>query len=75
VHPFGEDVHYTDARGDAEPAAIAEELRDYLRRHGFDDAAVAPIQAGIEDSFMALMGEVRGERNEVGGSANGNPRP
>jgi ABC-2 type transport system ATP-binding protein len=55
VHPFGEDVHYTDARAGADPAAIAEELRVYLRRDGFDDATVAPIEAGIDDSFMALM--------------------
>jgi ABC-type multidrug transport system ATPase subunit len=55
VHPFGEDVHYTDARSEAEPAAIAKELSDYLRRDRFADAAVAPIEAGIEDSFMALM--------------------
>jgi ABC-type multidrug transport system ATPase subunit len=57
VHPFGEDVHYTDAREGADGATIAEELRDYLRREGFDDAAVAPIEAGIEDVFMARMAD------------------
>ena len=56
VYPFGEEVHYTDARADADPEAIAAELRAYLRRERFDDASVAPAAAGIEDSFMALMG-------------------
>jgi drug efflux transport system ATP-binding protein len=57
VHPFGDNLHYTDARRDVEPAAIAEELRVYLEREGFPDAVVTPIEAGIEDSFMALMGQ------------------
>ena len=54
--PFGEELHYSDARVDTAPAAIADELREYLRAHGFADAQVAPIQPGIEDTFMALMG-------------------
>ena len=66
VHPFGEDVHYTDARGDAQPAMIAEELSHYLRRERFGEVAVAPIRAGIEDSFMALMSEGGGRRVEGG---------
>jgi ABC-2 type transport system ATP-binding protein len=57
VHPFGEDVHYTDVRRGAEPTAIAEELHGYLRRERFEDATVKPIPADIEDTFMALMGE------------------
>jgi ABC-type multidrug transport system ATPase subunit len=62
VHPFGEDAHYTDARREAEPAAIGAELRDFLRRERFEGATVTPIPAGIEDSFMALMGEGSGQR-------------
>jgi ABC-type multidrug transport system ATPase subunit len=61
VHPFGEDLHYTDARRGLDPAVIAEELRAYLEREGFPDAVVTPIQAGIEDTFMAMMGEGEGE--------------
>jgi ABC-type multidrug transport system ATPase subunit len=57
VHPFGEDLHYTDARRELGPAVIAEELRAYLEREGFPDAVVTPIQAGIEDCFMAMMGK------------------
>ncbi len=56
-HPFGEDLHYTDARLGLDPVLIAEELRVYLDHEGFPGAVVTPIQAGIEDSFMAMMGE------------------
>ncbi|MFN2567178.1 MAG: hypothetical protein ABR499_19455 [Gemmatimonadaceae bacterium] len=31
VHPFGEDVHYTDVRRGAEPTAIAEEFADVFQ--------------------------------------------
>lgn len=54
--PFGEELHYSDERSDMAPAAIAAEVRAYLRSHGFADAEVAPIRPGIEDTFMALMG-------------------
>lgn len=60
VFPFGEELHYTDARGGSEPERVAAELRVYLAGHGFDDAAVRPIAATIEDSFMALMESARG---------------
>jgi ABC-type multidrug transport system ATPase subunit len=56
VYPFGDSVHYTDARADVDANAIAEELTKYLRERGFTDARTEPIEAGIEDSFMALMG-------------------
>jgi ABC-2 type transport system ATP-binding protein len=55
VYPFGEELHYTDARADAEPGAVAGEVRAWLRGEGFADAEAEPIRAGIEDSFMALM--------------------
>jgi hypothetical protein len=64
VHPFGEDLHYTDVRRGAEPAEIAKELRGFLVREGFADASVEPISAGIEDAFMALMNEGGGWRTE-----------
>ncbi|CAN5378999.1 hypothetical protein BH09GEM1_BH09GEM1_05460 [soil metagenome] len=59
VFLFGDALHYADERHDARepgPAPIASEVLDYLHAHGFADAAVAPIAAGIEDSFMARMG-------------------
>ncbi len=51
VYAFGDSIHYTDARETADP----DELRQYLRARGFEDAEVEPIRAGIEDVFMALM--------------------
>jgi ABC-2 type transport system ATP-binding protein len=59
AHPFGEKVHYTDARRGLDPAEIVQELRAHLDREGFPDAVVTPIQAGIEDSFMAMMGSAQ----------------
>lgn len=56
VYPFGDSLHYTDARADVDENAIVAELEKYLRDRGFTDAKAEPIQAGIEDSFMALMG-------------------
>ena len=56
VHPFGEELHYTDSRRGLDSIAIADELRAYLEREGFSDAVVTPTQAGIEDSFMVMMG-------------------
>jgi ABC-2 type transport system ATP-binding protein len=67
VHPFGEELHYTDARRDADPASIADEIGAYLGREGFPDAVAAPIRAGIEDSFMALMDEGSGRGTAGGG--------
>ncbi|MDZ4701257.1 MAG: ABC transporter ATP-binding protein [Rhodothermales bacterium] len=55
VYAFGESLHYTDTRPDARPA----DLLAYLADHGVGEAHVAPIAAGIEDVFMALMDEHR----------------
>lgn len=56
VYPFGAELHYADRRADADPGALAEELQAHLRRDGAADVRVAPIAAGIEDSFMELLG-------------------
>ena len=56
VYPFGDSLHYTDARADIDADAIVPELDKYLGDRGFGDVTAEPIQAGIEDSFMALMG-------------------
>lgn len=53
VYPFGETLHYTDAR----PAVEPDELRRYLLERGVDGVEVHAIRAGIEDAFMALMQE------------------
>ena len=54
VYPFGDAVHYTDDRTGTAAAAIAPELRDFLAGRG-ESVDVAPIAAGIEDAFIALM--------------------
>jgi ABC-2 type transport system ATP-binding protein len=55
VHLFGESLHYTDRRTDAKD--IAGELTSFLQERGLKDVVVEPITAGIEDSFIALMGK------------------
>jgi ABC-type multidrug transport system ATPase subunit len=54
VFPFGATLHYTDARQALPPERAADEVRAFLREHGLADAEVSPIDAGIEDVFMAL---------------------
>jgi ABC-type multidrug transport system ATPase subunit len=56
VYPFGDELHYTDDREGADPAEVASDVAAYLSAEGFDDTDVEPVSAGIEDSFMALMG-------------------
>ena len=56
VYLFGETLHYSDARLEVAPKQVAVEVRAYLAAHGHGDATAEPIAAGIEDSFMALMG-------------------
>ncbi|NTU52906.1 MAG: ABC transporter ATP-binding protein [Chlorobiaceae bacterium] len=60
AYAFGSSVHYTDRRATARPP----ELIAWLRSQGFDEVEVEPIEAGIEDTFMALMEEpaTKGER-------------
>jgi ABC-2 type transport system ATP-binding protein len=53
VHLFGESLHYTDRR---EQADVVHDLRQFLSANGHPDAIVAPVAPGIEDSFIALMG-------------------
>ncbi len=57
VYPFGEFVHYTDSRAEAQP----EEITAYLAGQGFTDAEAHSIKANIEDSFMALMESPSGQ--------------
>ena len=59
VYPFGTKLHFTDDRKDYDPQNVAAELRDYLKREGFQEIEVNPIVAGIEDRFMDLMPTAR----------------
>jgi ABC-type multidrug transport system ATPase subunit len=56
VFPFGDDLHYSDARAGLPADEVARETEAWLIAEGFADARVEPIVAGVEDTFMALMG-------------------
>jgi ABC-2 type transport system ATP-binding protein len=56
VYPFGDALHYVDARAGEPAAAIAGELRAFLTSHGFGDASVEPTPPTVEDTFIARMG-------------------
>ena len=56
VYPFGAELHYTDDRASLTPDRVIRESTAYVKSEGFDDATAHPISAGIEDSFMELMG-------------------
>jgi ABC-2 type transport system ATP-binding protein len=60
VFPFGDELHYTDDREGAAADEVARDVAAYLAREGFSEARVEPVAAGIEDSFMALMGAPEG---------------
>ena len=55
VWPFGEVVHYTDARAGMADASIIAELETFARAAGVDRLEVQAIDAGIEDAFMWHM--------------------
>jgi len=58
VYPFGEVVHVTDARAEAHPEA----LQRHLEAEGLSGVEVRPIEASIEDQFIALMSAADGGR-------------
>ncbi len=58
--PFGEDVHFSDARVELAPSELEAALRAHLLNAGFSDARVVSIAPGIEDAFIELMGEAPG---------------
>ena len=55
VWPFGDVLHYTDARAGWSASAVVQELRDYASAMGLQGAEFLPIAATIEDAFMWLM--------------------
>ena len=62
VYPFGDTIHYVDARAEAAAPAIAAELQAFLVSRGFGDAQVEPTTPTVEDTFIARMGEPEGAR-------------
>ena len=59
VWPFGEMLHYTDARDDVSAEDVARELGRHLAAGGFPDVSASAIPAGIEDAFMWYMAQER----------------
>ncbi|MBA3259677.1 MAG: ABC transporter ATP-binding protein, partial [Gemmatimonadales bacterium] len=59
VWPFGEALHYTDARRDLAPELIARELAAHVQSAGLSEVSMAPIAASIEDAFMWYMNQAR----------------
>jgi ABC-type multidrug transport system ATPase subunit len=55
VWPFGEVLHYTDKRINADESLVRRELVDHAARMDAGTIEVAPIRAGIEDAFMWEM--------------------
>jgi len=65
VYPFGEELHFTDRREEADPAEIAAELRAWTRERDLRVDRLEPTRAGIEDVFMALMDDPAGADGEA----------
>lgn len=53
--PFGESVHFTDARAGLPVETAARELAAHLAAAGIADARVTPATPGIEDAFIWHM--------------------
>jgi ABC-type multidrug transport system ATPase subunit len=53
VFPFGDVMHYTDARVHAAPDEIASDVKTYLIAGGFTDASVEVLTPTVEDVFIA----------------------
>ncbi len=56
VYPFGEVLHYTDARASLPVETIGQEVVAFLEGRGLTSVSAARIPATIEDSFMAYLG-------------------
>ena len=53
AYPFGDVVHYTDARTDLPAEKIGADIKRFLDANGFTDASVEPMTPTVEDSFIA----------------------
>ena len=67
AYPFGEAIHYADARVDLAPEAIAADLRGFLSSRGLADARVEPTAPTVEDTFIAKMSGPDGARPALSG--------
>ncbi len=62
AYPFGDVLHYTDARTDLPAEAIGADLKRFLDASGFSDASVEPLTPTVEDSFIARTESDPGSR-------------
>jgi drug efflux transport system ATP-binding protein len=62
AYPFGETLHYADARSDAAPDRIAGEVAAFLSSRGLAGACVERTTPTVEDTFIARMGVPEGDR-------------
>ncbi len=62
VYPFGETLHYADARRDLAPERTIADVAAFLASRGFADARVEQTRPTVEDSFIARMGAPDGDR-------------
>ncbi|HEX6179431.1 MAG TPA: ABC transporter ATP-binding protein [Thermoanaerobaculia bacterium] len=53
IFPFGESLHYTDRRDDAD--RVVFDLQTFLEARGLRDVSIGRADVTIEDSFMDLM--------------------
>jgi len=63
VYPFGEALHFTDARPDVRAVDIARDVKGFLETGGLRDVRVDETPPTVEDSFMARMGAPEGEED------------
>jgi ABC-type multidrug transport system ATPase subunit len=53
AYPFGDVIHYADARSNAPVGQLTRDVAAFLAANGFADASVEPLTASVEDSFIA----------------------
>ena len=62
VYPFGDELHYSDARADVLTVEIERQVTQFLEGAGFTGVQVRSIAPGVEDTFIARMGEPEAAR-------------
>jgi ABC-type multidrug transport system ATPase subunit len=57
VYPFGESLHYTDARSNLPTGQVVGDLSAFLETRGIRDARIDQESPTVEDTFMERMGQ------------------
>jgi ABC-type multidrug transport system ATPase subunit len=53
AYPFGDVIHYADARSDTPADRIAADVKAFLATNGFIDTSIETLAPTVEDSFIA----------------------